>query len=177
MEEELLVRLKPLNEKKGFRVKVYIFEGARFNVERGWYRVQADFGEKLRDLTQDHYDPDSPSLFDVCNEAQARKLEERERREAENERATVARPASVQRASMNTIRERVRDLTTREGGDLTTSDLRGEDEEPAMIDPADEDDDIESDPEDGRLTEVGRVTNVTSERRPSSKPGKVRTKK
>jgi hypothetical protein len=156
-----LARLKPLNERKGYKVRVYMFEGARFMVERGWYEVPDDLAVKLRLLHQEHYDLDSPMLFDVCTPEEAERLEESERRVAHTERATVSRPASVQRATTTT--------TESSGGDLTSADLK----QPAtMIDPADEDDEVE---DEGRVTEVGKVT------RPSAAPHhsgpKTRTKK
>lgn len=169
--EELLVRLKPLNERKGHNLKVYMVEGARFNVERGWYRVPADFGERLRDVHQDHYDEESPFAFDVCTEEQARKLEEKERRELMNERATVSQPSTVQRVS-----PRKHDVV-RGGGDMTTADLNPvDDDEPAMIDGADEDDE-DVDEDDGRLTEVGKVASSGGRRPTTTRPGKIRTKK
>ena len=89
-----LARLKPLNERKGHKVKLYMIAGARFYVERGWYEVDDALADKLRDLHQDHYDLESPMLFDVCTEEEALRLEQSERAAAATARATVAQPAS-----------------------------------------------------------------------------------
>lgn len=164
--EELLVRLKPLHERKGHKLQVYMYEGMRFQVERGWYRVARSLAEKLRALHQEHYDDESPLAFDVCTEEEALKLEEKERREAVNQRATVSQAANAQRVSPR--------LGEGGGGDMTTSDLKPASTD--MLDGADEDDDDTSDPEDGRLQEVGRVSQDRTFQG-GKKSHKVRTKK
>lgn len=167
----MLVRLKPLSERKGHKVQVYMYKGFRFNVERGWYEVDDDaFAEELRDLRQDHYDPDSADLFDVCTEDEARRLEEKERRVAENERATVSQPEKIRGAKARIPRE-----VAPTGGDFTSADLKQqveaiEAQNEAQLNPPDDDDEDE-DSDVGRIAEVGRVTERTT------KGPKVRTKR
>lgn len=153
----LLARLKPYNVKKGHLTRIYMIDGARFYEERGWYEVPDGLGEKLRELHQDHYDEDSPELFDVCTPEQAEALEQREAKAIEV-KATAKKALKI---SDSTLRERVRALTTRErspeneSGDLTSAELKPT---PAMIDPVDDDDDAKPDEDEGRAVEVGRVT-------------------
>lgn len=89
-----LARLKPLNERKGHKVKLYMIAGLRFYVERGWYEVSDEIAEKLRGLHQDHYDLESPLLFDVVTPAEAETMERSERAAAATTRATVQQPAT-----------------------------------------------------------------------------------
>jgi hypothetical protein len=151
----LLARLKPYNVKKGHLTRIYMIDGARFYEDRGWYEVPDDLGEKLRVLHQDHYDDDSPDLFDVCTADEAEALEARELKAVEV-KATAKKALKI---SDSTLRERVRALTSREpdeSGDLTSAELKPA--PAAMIDPADDDDDKAADEDEGRAVEVGRVT-------------------
>lgn len=148
-----LVRLKPFNEKKGYVVRVYMIDGVRFHEERGWYEVPDEFANRLRDLHQDHYNEDSPVLFDVCTRKEAERLDAAA--SIAELKASAKKPAQI--------------VSTRQAAsnDLTTADIK--EPAPAMIDPADEDDDA-GDPDEGRVLEVGRVSI------PSSGP-KTRSKK
>lgn len=143
-----LVRLKPFNEKKGYLVRVYMIEGIRFHEERGWYEVPDDLAEKLRELHQDHYDEDSPLLFDVCTPKQAEKLDAKAA-EVEEVKASARKPAQVARS---------RSLES--GGDMSTADIKTP--KPAAVEPAaaepEEDADDGGDPDEGRHAEIGRVS-------------------
>lgn len=150
----LLARLKPYNERKGHLTRTYMIDGARFFVDRGWYQVSEDLGAKLRTLHQDHYDEDSPLLFDVCTPAEAEKLERAEQKQVE-EKATPRRPAQVVTRSS---RAQVASATAsgNESGDLTSADLKSP---PAMLDPDPDGKELEEpDADEGRAVEVGRVS-------------------
>lgn len=120
MDEDVLwVRLKPYNEKKGYKLKRYLAFGLRFDEPEGWYKVRktitltaaegsriVDLGAYLRSVRNDNDDPDSPLAFDVMTEAEAKQLDADERKAAElRAKATDARP-------MRSV-----------GGDMTTADL------------------------------------------------------
>lgn len=130
MDEDVLwVRLKPYNEKKGYKLKRYLAFGLRFDEPEGWYKMRrtitlaspegnrdVDLGAYLRSVRNDNDDLDSPLAFDVMSEAEARQLDADERKAAElRAKAQDARP-------VRTV-----------GGDMTmtTRDLNGaEAEEP-----------------------------------------------
>lgn len=166
----LLARLKPYNVKKGHLTRIYMIDSARFYEERGWYEVPDDLGEKLRGLHQDHYDEDSPDLFDVCTPEQAEALEARELKAVEV-KATAKKALKI---PSTRFQDRVRELTTPrdESGDLTSDELKPT---PAtMIDPADDDDD-KPDEDEGRAVEVGRVSPAAQAGK--SMPPKPRTRR
>lgn len=144
----MLVRLKPFNERKRHLTRTYMFDGARFFVDRGWYDVPDAFAERLRDLRQDYHDLDSPILFDVCTTKQAEALEEAE--VAAEVKATARRPATIVTTRSQAERK------PSESGDMTSADVVTPPAPPAMIDPADEDSDADED--QGRVVEVGRVS-------------------
>ena len=89
----LWVRLKPRNEKKGQLLRRYSAFGMRFDEKLGWYVVagvielsdgrKVDVAEYLRSVRNDNDDPDSPLAFDVMSETEARALDEKERKAAE----------------------------------------------------------------------------------------------
>lgn len=163
----LLARLKPYNIKKGHLTRIYMIDSARFYEERGWYEVPEDLGGKLRELHQDHYDLDSPFLFDVCTEAEAEALEQREAKVIEI-KSTPKRPSTIQ--------ERVARINSRdsgESGDLTSAELNAP--PPKMIDPADDDEDEKTDEDEGRAVEVGRV--IPPAQSGKSLPPKPRTRR
>ena len=77
-QETKLVRLKPYNPKRGHNLRRYGYGGVIFDGERGWYRVNAALAEELKYLRQDHDDEDSPLAFDVCTDAEAAAIDEKE---------------------------------------------------------------------------------------------------
>jgi hypothetical protein len=167
----MLARLKPYNPKKGHLTRIYMFDGNRFYEERGWYEVPDDLAEKLRGLHQEHYDEDSPDLFDVCTPEEAEALERRD--------AKALEVKSTPRAPANIIGERVRALNSRretsESGDLTSDDVKQT--PPKMVDPAEDEADAEADTDEdeGRAIEVGRVSPPAQAGR--STPPKPRTRR
>jgi hypothetical protein len=82
--ETMLVRLKPYNPKRGHNLRRYGYKGIIFDVERGWYKVDAELAEELKGVYQDITEVDeygnyiSPLAFDVCTEEEAAKIDERE---------------------------------------------------------------------------------------------------
>ena len=86
-----LIRIKPYDPKRGHLVRRYTAFSIRLEESRGWYRVADDVAEYLSKVHQAPHDDDSPLVFDVCTEAEAKALEEAERKKAE-ERAKAAEP-------------------------------------------------------------------------------------
>lgn len=168
-EQKLLARLKPFNEKKGYRTRTYMIDGARFYVERGWYEVPVSLGEKLKELHQDHYDEDSPALFDVATQKEAEAIDRREKQAVINAKASARRPAQVVRTRLP-----IGPLPTNntggiealpEGGDFTTEDISSSDsedgetgEEQKLLDPNPDGSGDDEEPNDGRIKEIGKVS-------------------
>lgn len=88
-----MVRLKPYNPKRGYKLKRYHVYGQRFDEDKGWYRVpetirMADpktgetktinLVEYLRDCRQNQHDEDARPAFDVCTPEEARAIDARE---------------------------------------------------------------------------------------------------
>ena len=88
--EELFVRLKSHEPKRGHVLRCYCLGGVKFNEAHGWYRVPTDVGEYLRGVRQTADDATSPLAFDVCSEAEAQGLDTREHEEKERRSATRA---------------------------------------------------------------------------------------
>lgn len=148
----LLARLKPYNPKKRHLVRCYMIDGVRFYEERGWYEVSDSLADKLRDLHQDHYDLDSPLLFDIMTPEQAEQLEQAELDREANAKATARRPATP----VNTRPQRAARVAE-ETGDLTSAEVVGKPAVPAMIDPDPEGEELLENEDEGRIVEVGRV--------------------
>ncbi len=100
--ETMLVRLKPLDPRRGNVLRRFTYQGIKFHEERGWYRVAKAVADYLRSVHQQPADPHSPLAFDICTEEEARSTEAKEK-EAANARKTatddiklsVARPAGA----------------------------------------------------------------------------------
>ena len=100
--ETMLVRLKPLDLRRGNVLRRFTYQGIKFHEERGWYRVAKAVADYLRSVHQQPADPHSPLAFDFCTEDEARATEAKEK-EAANARKTaaddiklsVARPAGA----------------------------------------------------------------------------------
>ena len=100
--ETMLVRLKPLDPRRGHVLRRYTYQGIKFHEERGWYRVAKAVADYLRSVHQQPADPHSPLAFDICTEDEAKATEAKEK-EAANARKTatddiklsVARPAGA----------------------------------------------------------------------------------
>ena len=111
----MLVRLKPCNPKRGLVMRKYTHgpTGKRFEESAGWYKVDAGLADYLGSVHQIVTDLDSPRAFDVCTEAEARRVDEREKKEK------LRKDPS-------------------EANDLTTSDLRRLDASSSTGSPVDE---------------------------------------
>jgi hypothetical protein len=86
--ESLLARLKTRDPHRGQVLRRFVYRGIRFEEGKGWYRVSPEVGEYLRAVRQRPSDPHSRPAFDVCTEAEATAIDERE-----TEAAKPARPA------------------------------------------------------------------------------------
>lgn len=143
-----LVRLKPVNEKterKGYKVRIYSIFGLRFLEERGWYEVSEDIAAQLAELHQEHYDLDSPDLFDVCTPEEAAAIDEKEAEAEAIARSTARKPSQP-------IRTRTASSGSGGGtGDMSTADIAPD---RAALNPPDEDDDDDG---GGRIAGLGRV--------------------
>lgn len=146
-----LVRLKPYNEKKGHRTRVYMVDGLRFYEERGWYEVTPAIADSLRELRQDHYDLETPYLFDVVTPDQAEKIDEREALGKIEAKASARRPEKLPRTRVAQVlpANNAGPLDEITGGDTTTADILGRS--------ATVNDDEDAVDDSGRLTSVGRV--------------------
>jgi hypothetical protein len=107
-----LVRLKPLDKKKGHIIQRYTAFSTQFEERRGWYRVSDEIAAYLSTVHQVPNDEDSPLAFDVCTEEEAKRIEVAEKKKAE-ERAHAAEPNVASPREIGAV-----------GGDLTTADLR-----------------------------------------------------
>jgi len=85
-----LVRVRPYNPKRGQLVRRYMVKGIRFDVNRGWYKVDDELAKYLATVTNDPNDPESTPVFDVLTEKEALKLEQDE--EAAKKPAPVSAP-------------------------------------------------------------------------------------
>lgn len=73
-----LVRIKPYNKKSGHVLRSYTYQGMKFQVERGWYKVDLEMAEYLAEVRSEPENETSPMGFDVCTEAEAKALDKRE---------------------------------------------------------------------------------------------------
>jgi hypothetical protein len=86
-----LVRLKPLDAKKGHVIRRFTTFSTTFEEARGWYRVNEEMAAYLQTVHQVPNDEDTPKAFDVCTDEEAKAIEAAEKRKAE-ERARAAEP-------------------------------------------------------------------------------------
>lgn len=100
--ESMLVRLKPLDPRRGHVLRRFTYQGIKFHEERGWYRVEKVVADYLRAVRQPPTDPHSPLAFDVCTEDEARAMEAKDKEAATARKAatddiklSVARPAGA----------------------------------------------------------------------------------
>lgn len=108
-----LVRLKPLDAKKGHVIHRYTVFSTTFEEKKGWYRISDEMADYLATVHQVPNDEDAPFAFDVCTEEEAKRIEAAEKKKAE-ERARAAEPNVAAPREVPEGR-----------GDLTTADLRG----------------------------------------------------
>ena len=86
-----LIRLRPLDAKKGHVIRRYTTFSMTFEEHKGWYRVSDEVAAYLQTVHQVPNDEDTPLAFDVCTEAEAKAIEVAEKKKAE-ERARAAEP-------------------------------------------------------------------------------------
>jgi hypothetical protein len=86
-----LVRLKPLDAKKGHVIRRYTTYATTFEESKGWYRVSDEVASYLATVRQVPNDEDTPLAFDVCTREEAERIEAAEKKRAE-ERARAAEP-------------------------------------------------------------------------------------
>lgn len=120
----LLARLKPYNGKQ-FTLRSYTVFGIKFVGDRGWYKVDDDVGEYLKTIVQRDSDPDSAPAFDVCTEAQAKAIEEAEKKKAFTRVVAEAEEVSSPMRVHNVRRPEAAKAAKAaiESNDLTTADL------------------------------------------------------
>jgi len=106
--ETLLVRLKPHDPRRGHVLRRYTYRGIKFQEERGWYRVEKDVAEYLRDVRQLATNPHAPLAFDVCTPDEAKALDSKEKE------ATVTRKGAT---------DDIKVSEARAAGAVTTADL------------------------------------------------------
>ena len=115
----MLARLKPYDGKKHV-LRSYSVFGIQFKEARGWYAVEDDVAEYLKTVRQVDTDDYSAPAFDVCTEAEAHEVDEREKKIAERRKAEAANPTSPRLHAPT--RAQARRAPT---GALTTADLPG----------------------------------------------------
>lgn len=102
--EIFYVRIKPFNPRKGYARRRHSERGALFDVEKGWYKIKdRDFAEHLRTVQQSDTDEDSPLVFDVCTEAEARALEQAEKKKADRADVDSANAPRGTRRGVNDV--------------------------------------------------------------------------
>lgn len=110
--KKFLVRIKPFNPKKGYKIQRYMAFGIKFEEARGWYKIgeyivryseeneeEQDFNfvQYLKSVRNNNEDPDSPLAFDVCTpeEAQALQAAEKAAKEAAIAKAENPHPIDL----------------------------------------------------------------------------------
>ena len=90
MAEQMLVRIKPYNPKKGHLRKCHIEQrfGMRFKEGAGWYEVPAHVARELRKVLHDANDPESAEVFDVVTKAVAHEIRQHEEMKIEKLKAS-----------------------------------------------------------------------------------------
>lgn len=147
---DMLVRVKPYNPKRGQLARRVTINEVRFDVERGWYKVDAEFAAMLKRETLGG-DPNGPLVFDVCTPEEAQEIQRREDQAAEAARAEKPIVPEV-------VTPKRRSST--DSGTLTTVDLATKSATPIIADGADPEDELDQDAEDdadGRVLAVGRM--------------------
>lgn len=119
-----LVRIKPLNPKLGHKVRTYTAGGYKFKEEAGWYKVDADFADKLVELRVDDGDYTSALIFDVMEQDVAQRIEAQEK--AAREKASASAPARMPSSSHTEKRRTVQ-------GVMTSADLVAPKSEPTAV--------------------------------------------
>ena len=90
-----LVRIKPYSPKKGYVLRSYTYQGNRYQEGRGWYEVDESTAAYLEGIKQRDEDPESHDAFDVCTEAEARLIDEKEAKKSSVASAAEPTPTTV----------------------------------------------------------------------------------
>ncbi len=106
--DTLLVRLKPHDPRRGHKLRRYTYRGIKFQEERGWYRVDKDVADYLREMRQAATDEHAPLAFDVCTADEAKALDSKEKDDA---------------TARKTAADDIKLSEPRGGGAVTTGDL------------------------------------------------------
>ena len=112
--ETLLVRLKQHDPRRGHVLRRFTYRGIKFHEERGWYRVDKEVAEYLRGVRQVASDEHSLLAFDVCTDAEAKALDDKEKE------AAAVRKTATDDIKVSAVR-----------GAVTTKDLPEEDDSKA----------------------------------------------
>ena len=97
-----LARLKAYDPKHGCVLRRYTYRGIKFQEDRGWLRVDEETAKYLEGVLQVPGDTHTPRAFDVCTDEEAKKLEEREEKEAKPTLATDAVRVATPRGDAET---------------------------------------------------------------------------
>jgi len=114
--DKLLARLKPRDPHRGHVLRRFVYRGIRFEEGKGWYQVSPEVGEYLRGVRQRTFDPHSPPAFDVCTEAEAQALDERETEEAQPVRPADKARTTTPREGPPPVPEDAKDDGDKGGG-------------------------------------------------------------
>lgn len=134
-QENIFVRIKPHNPKRGHRLRSFLVFGLKFEEKKGWYQIKrlhrytdgvlddqkqkiykvVDVAEYLAEVRNSETDEDSALAFDIATREEASRIQAAEKKRADAERRKSVEDANIEDAI---------DLT---GGanDLTLSDVRG----------------------------------------------------
>lgn len=192
-----IIRLKPLNPRKGIHLRVYTCFGITFRVDAGWYEVSDEVAKYLTTVHQSAEADESPPAFDVFassedalahEAAEARRVRERaEANDPHRVHVVTARdaggrpprePISQADRSALTTRDLPRADTTDnlpgDEGDLETEDLARVVERASprpratrLVNPDDPDTAVEG----GELDEGGPPAPATAPTRTNVQPG------
>lgn len=94
----MLVRLKPYNPRRGYKMRSYVGAGVHIREAVGWHEVPDDVAHKLSEVHADPQNPDTPYAFDVMTRDDAIAQEADEKRKAQ-ERASANEPIKVRRVT------------------------------------------------------------------------------
>lgn len=118
-EETVLVRIKPHNPRRGYKLRKYLVYGMKYEEKAGWYKINKymrqggktiDVGQYLSEVRNDSNDPESPLAFDVCTKEEASSIEAKEKKEKER-KASAAQPRAADPVDLTTadVRHVVKD--------------------------------------------------------------------
>jgi hypothetical protein len=116
-----VVRIKPYNPKKGFKLRTYVLHGTVFRETAGWYEVSDADAAYLATIRNSQYDGNAPLAFDVCTREEAQALEDAERKQVEKASATA--PLRIHHPSVAQARDAARRAAREDV--VTTADLPG----------------------------------------------------